>query len=201
MALFSCPKCSWRVKITDKDLGKKGKCLQCASEFVFPSAFPKDVPVTEEKPAPGSAHPRRPAQMPAWLKPLALTAAVIAVIGIVAAIGFFTLGGSDPSTIVVGTVKYQDKPLTSGTISFIGENSISQASIGRDGAFRITDAPLGQVKVTVRNRSTSLKKQKGEKIKWEVKSLIPTKYNDPELSGLKYTISTGRQEIHIELTD
>ena len=202
MALFNCPKCSWRVKITEKDLGKKGKCLQCAHEFVFPSKLPKDVPAAAEKPPPVSALPSRSAQTPAWLKGVALTAALIIVVGIFGAIGYFTLGGSSPAAaVVVGTVTYNEKPLTSGSITFQGDNGIRQASIGKDGSYLITDDPLGPVKISVRNVTSFMKKLKGDKIKWETKSLIPTKYNDPERSGLNFIVGNGRQQIPIDLKD
>jgi hypothetical protein len=197
MALFSCPKCTWRVKITDADLGKKGKCAQCGHELVFPKSLIKEVPALPEKPPPAPVPPSA-AQSLSWLKWLAVAAAVV----LISAISFgiwLGLRGS-PKAIVFGKVTYQNIPLSSGTISFLGDDGFSKVSIDRDGSYQIADAPLGAVKVSVHNRSTFLE-PKGEKIKWVVKSLIPSKYNDFQKSGLSYTISTGRQEINIDLKD
>jgi hypothetical protein len=203
MALFSCPKCAWRVKFTDKDLGKKTKCIQCAHEFVFPAELTKDkVAPVAEKPAPAktSAASQSQPRESSGLKWIVLTVAVLVVGGCLAMVGILLLGGGKKA-IVAGTVTYNDQPLAGGSISLLGENGYGQASIGKDGTFLITDAPLGSVKASVRHVTSFMKKLKGDKIKWEQKSIIPRKYSDPELSGLNYTISAGRQEIRVHLTD
>src|SRR5438105_2514984 len=126
MALFSCPKCSWRVKITDKDLGKKAKCLQCAHEYVIPSALPKDVLVATEKPAPASALTASGAQPSASLTWVALVAAVVMLAAIVVGVLYLMRGGGGPQkAFVTGTVKYEGKPLASGSVSLLGENGFA----------------------------------------------------------------------------
>lgn len=199
MALFSCPKCAWRVKITEQDLGKKGKCMQCAHEFVFPNALPKNAPVVEEKPAQAPAASKAPREQP-WLKWVILAFCLILVSG---GVVVFALGvRSPPKTTVVGKVTYNSQPLTGGSINFVGADGFGQASIEKDGSYQMVDPPTGPVKASVRSMSISLqKKDKGDKMKWVTKSLIPTKFNDPERSGLRYTIRSGQQEIHIDLKD
>jgi hypothetical protein len=196
MALFSCPKCTWRVKITDADLGKKGKCAQCGHELVFPRTLTKEAPVLPEKPAPPPTPPSA-AQSLSWFKWIAV-AAVLLVPAILLGIWFAVPG--TPKAVVFGKVTYQNKPLGSGSISFLGDSGFRQASIDRDGSYEIPEAPLGPVKVSVRSRSSFLE-PKGEKIKWVEKYLIPSKYSDFQKSGLTYTISAGRQEINIDLKD
>ncbi len=192
MALFSCPSCAWRVKIRDEDLGTKGKCLQCGQEFVIPSTLNSTVPVPEPVPAPP---PSSAAGSLGWWKWGALAAVLALVPGII----WFGLALKDaPTPTVFGKVTYQSQPLSSGTV-FLGDG-YSQADIEKDGSYQILDAPSGPVKVSVRNVSRSLKKR-GEKIEWVVKSLIPTKYNNPQTSGLQYIIGSGRQEINIDLKD
>jgi len=194
MALFSCPKCTWRVKITDADLGKKGKCAQCGHELVFPKVLTKEAPVLPEKRAPA---PPSAAQSLSWFKWVAV-AAVVLVPAIL--LGIWLAVPGTPKAVVFGKVTYQDKPLASGTISFQGDGGFDQASIDRDGSYQMLNAPMGPVKVSVRSRSSFLE-PKGEKIKWVTKSLIPSKYNDFQKSGLSYTISAGRQEINVDLKD
>jgi hypothetical protein len=51
---------------------------------------------------------------------------------------------------VYGTVTYKGQPLTAGTVSFFGaDNSVKNAAIGSDGSYRITNAPVGPVKIAV----------------------------------------------------
>src|SRR5262245_53642105 len=117
MALFNCPKCAWRVRFTDKDLGKKGKCLQCAHEFVFPSTLPKDGSLQAEKPVPAllpAQGRKKSGSAPALLKWVALAAVVLVPAGVIVAA--FALGGSSPKPIVVGKVTYNSQPLSGGTI-------------------------------------------------------------------------------------
>jgi hypothetical protein len=198
MALFSCPGCAWRVKITDEDLGKKSKCLQCGQEFVVSSTRAKEVPALPNKPVPVTAQSSETQSLP-WLKWVAFAAAIAFVPAIFLVLGLSLSG--PPKATVFGKVTFKKKPLSSGAISFLGEFGHSQVTIGKDGSYQIKDAPLGPVKISVRNKREFLQKGAGEKIKWVVKSLIPTKYNDPQSSGLSYTIGSGRQEINIDLKD
>jgi hypothetical protein len=182
-------------------LGKKGKCVQCGKEIVFPKTLTlpaKEAAAMPEKPVPPP--PRAAGQgLPPWLK----WAGLAAVLAIVAGVFLFLALGlrGTPKALVVGKVTYNQKALSSGSITFFGENGIVQAGIGKDGSYEAKDCPVGQVKVSVRNQSTSLQKQKGDKIKLVSKSLIPAKYGDPERSGLQYNIGPGRQEIYIDLED
>jgi hypothetical protein len=199
MALFNCPKCSWRVKFTDNDLGKKGKCLQCSHEFVFPSTLAKEPPaVQKQTPLP----PPRAGQARSltWLIwPLLAAVAVLVPAGFVV---LFLAGREPPKPVVFGKVRYKNELLTGGTISFLGDDGIVQGKIEKDGSYEVVDPPSGLVKVSIRSISPFLQKEKGDKIKWTTRSLIPTKYNDPKASGLSYTIGRGgRQEINIELRD
>lgn len=198
MALFSCPRCAWRVRISAEDLGKKGKCLQCGQVFVFPSSFATEVPSLPKKPVPAPRQSEKARSMPGW-KWGALAAAVAGLPAILLLSGL-PLGGS-PKPTVFGKVTYQNKPLNSGAITFLGENRLFRANIEKDGSYQVDDCPRGPVKVTVRNVAMSLKKQKGDKIEWIANSLIPTKYNDPKTSGLNFTIRSDRQEINIDLRD
>jgi hypothetical protein len=126
----------------------------------------------------------------------------VAVVLVLALFIFFGLAREgSPHASVFGKVMYNNKPLTSGTVKFVGEDGHSQARIAADGSYQIMDAPLGPVKVSVRSMSTSVQKGNGDKIKWVTKSLIPARYNDPYKSGLNFVLENGRQEIRIDLKD
>lgn len=201
MALFSCPHCAWRVKIAAEDLGKKGKCIQCGQGFVFPSTLVTEVPSLPKKPVapPQSSRARR---MRGWKWAVALSIVAVAVAGVPAILIWSGLDLRDsPKPAVFGKVRYKNQPLSGGAISFIGENGFFRSNIDKDGSYQVNDCPPGPVKVSVRSVAMSLKKQKGDKVEWIVKSLIPTKYNDPKTSGLTYTIGGDRQQINIDLKD
>ena len=115
-------------------------------------------------------------------------------------------GCSKPVAVVTGTVTFDNKPLTTGEIHFLGPEGKSRSTvIGTDGTYRVDNAPVGKVKVAVVAR-----KVEGEgKLManpWKalpkpatVTSLIPTKYNDPEQSGLSYDVAMGQQTIDVAL--
>jgi hypothetical protein len=157
----------------------------------------KELAALGEPASPVQAPVGSPEARPVRRLPWAVAVAVALVFAIVV-FSMLALNGS-PKPAVFGKVTYKSKPLTGGTISFIGENGRSQANIDKDGSYQITDAPLGPVKISVRSMSMSLQKQDGEKIKWVVRSLIPTRYNDPRSSGLNFNIQSGREEINIDL--
>ncbi|MBM4070703.1 MAG: hypothetical protein FJ271_17375 [Planctomycetes bacterium] len=197
MALFTCPHCSWRVKFTEHELGKRDKCIQCGQAIIFPSTLAAKV--EELPPAPTRPHVKKSSRFAArrWL---ALSASVI----VLAVVGVLIILPSRPGrqrTDVFGRVTYNSKPLIGGAVSFIGENGSLRATISKDGSYLLEKCPAGSVKATVRHHSTTLEKQQGDKIHWVAKSLIPTRYENPKTSGLEFSISGDRQESNIDLKD
>ncbi len=61
-------------------------------------------------------------------------------------------GASNGVTPVRGTVTYNNKPVTAGTIQFISVDGHREAcgSLLGDGSFKIPDVPLGTVKVVIK---------------------------------------------------
>lgn len=137
-----------------------------------------------------------------------VTGSSLAVYGLILA-----LSGCNPSQATVkGKVTYQNKPLHSGEVHFIGEKGPSRSAlIGPLGTFEIKDAPIGEVKVAVVSyksqgtlKGPSVGKKKNDEEPDEVAartSAIPTKYNDSKTSELVFTISPGTQTIAIDLKD
>jgi hypothetical protein len=60
-------------------------------------------------------------------------------------------GCGKKQAVVTGKVTLKDgRPVTAGTVSFFGdENRVATSQIGPDGSYKILDAPVGEVKITV----------------------------------------------------
>ncbi len=104
-------------------------------------------------------------------------------------------GGGDQPLPVRGTVYFKDVPLSGGTIVFIpdeergGRGPMARAEIGPDGNFELrTDDAAGAVagwhRVTVAGPAPP--PHDGPQGAW-----LPTKYRDPELSGLSCLVRPG----------
>lgn len=119
-------------------------------------------------------------------------------------------GGQAKGTIN-GKVTYQDKPLSSGTVTFVPETGSPEYSeIQSDGSYRMKNAPLGPVKIGVQRKSgqETLKSSgmpRNPKDYGKLREAIaengnlPPKYADPNKSGLTYTVTKGTQQHDIDL--
>jgi len=116
---------------------------------------------------------------------------------------------------VSGTVKFKGKPLPGGRVSFVADKGgySGSATIGEDGTYKVTDAPVGPVHITVDNsmlqaqhapRAEPPKRPdagaaetrdtaKGKYV------AIPNKYAQPNKTDLTYTVSPGPQTHDVEL--
>jgi hypothetical protein len=123
-------------------------------------------------------------------------------------LGLAVLGCGRSTATVSGHVRYQGSPLPAGTVTFYGPNyQLSQASIQTDGSYTATKVPLGAVKVAVttpqpmsKNVEKALQKWKKGWVPPDVNTgSLPSKYHDPERSGLELTVTGGSQPFEIEL--
>jgi hypothetical protein len=128
--------------------------------------------------------------------------------------------GKDPTGSIKGTVTFQDKPLPSGTITFLfhGGRGVESARILPDGTYSLPAVPLGESLVTVQTpdprrlpqalrkaldgpgteNATAVAKRDAAVIVPSVP--IPKRYNDPGTSGLTYTVGQGENLHDFELT-
>jgi hypothetical protein len=128
---------------------------------------------------------------------------------------------------VKGHVKFFDKNLTAGTVGFTAaDGRVGAANIDFDGNYEMTDAPIGEVTITVKvptmgagsdahkgfvakppGNMTPMPRQgeaddKAYTPVIDPKKIvsIPGKYGSVETSGLKYTVEKGEQTKDITLT-
>jgi len=122
-------------------------------------------------------------------------------------------GCAKPKGSISGKVTYQGKPLTTGFVTFTPEKGPAVTSpIDGEGNYRVEKVPVGAAKISVTavsgTNTESLRKVSNPKdpkemmkaLKPESTGLkIPLTYNDPDQSGLTYTVQQGPQEHDIQL--
>jgi hypothetical protein len=134
-------------------------------------------------------------------------------------------GGSKGRATVKGQVTIGGKPLYWGSVVFHGaDQKTGSSNIDKNGNYVMTDAPLGDVKVTVTVPSTTPgrggppgkkpssknptgemkdpnKPSEGSNEAFDINKVvpIPEKYSDPDKSGLTYKVEKGEHNFNIEL--
>ena len=113
-------------------------------------------------------------------------------------------GSTDGGAVVVtGKISYKGQPLNTGTVIFTGSgNKGGSSPIGSDGSFSVSDIAIGENIVVVRIPKPGPKPPPcvplaGPEIANPVQ--IPINYSDAGKSGLKFTITPGKQAINIDL--
>src|SRR6516225_11360893 len=130
-------------------------------------------------------------------------------------------GCSPPTATVSGTVTYKNKPLPGGSVTFVTPTGTAQGAINSEGAYTAENVPVGNAKVTVYYSSgpkmpfggnvkgvapkdaspEAQKAVQGPKASGPTIN-IPTKYGDPESSGLTVVVTSGKNSpYNIELKD
>src|SRR5262245_18393694 len=107
---------------------------------------------------------------------------------------------------VSGTVKFNGRPLTAGTISFFDpDNRVSSSPIKPDGTYTVTGVRTGRAKIAVAvplSISFAPSDVPGAKAMTVPQSKappIPPRYLDPEQSGLTCDVHTGDQTHEVDL--
>lgn len=121
-------------------------------------------------------------------------------------------GGKKPT--VSGTVSYKGEKLGNGNVTFIGaDNKAAVSPINADGTYRVNDAPVGAVKITVETapipeqssspmmKGVDMPDMKGKSSNVGKYVKIPARYKDPAQSGLTYQVKSGAQKHDIKLDD
>jgi hypothetical protein len=121
----------------------------------------------------------------------------------------FALLGCGPSvTEVSGIVTFKDRTLSSGSVTFVGQDGESSSSaIAEDGSYQIENAPIGPVRIAVASHPRvppGLMNPPGQAaaLREDPKDgtvKIPQKYENHKTSGLAYTVQRGSHTFNIDL--
>jgi hypothetical protein len=124
---------------------------------------------------------------------LSLVAIVVSVSG---------CGTKDAKVTIRGTVSYKGQPLSGGMLKFVGRNGAppSAAPIQKDGTFTMSDVAVGEVNASILATPISPDRSGAKTSNPKITPAdLPEKYQDPEKSGLKYTITPDTRELDIKL--
>jgi hypothetical protein len=126
---------------------------------------------------------------------------------------------------ISGKVSYQGKPVPTGTVVFVpqvqGGSFVAQI---RDGQYKLENCPVGPAKIAVSSRPANTAPRKGmmskikpppeiqEKLRGGTPAegassndaptvKMPPRFQDPEKSGLSYTVKGGSQVYDIDISD
>jgi len=109
---------------------------------------------------------------------------------------------------VSGKVTVDGKPVTVGTVLFVGPNNqIATGTLNAEGRYVASRVPMGTVKVAVQTLQPNQVKAAANRPKDapplpnRLTNLIPVpqKYTDPETSGLTCDVKEKQQEYNIDL--
>jgi hypothetical protein len=113
---------------------------------------------------------------------------------------------------VTGRVLFKGEPLPGGRLVFVATHGgfANTSTIGEDGSYKIK-APVGEVHIAVDNRMLQPRvarapapaKRTGESFNPVTGTYvpIPSKYYEPDQSGLVYTVRKGEQTYDIPLEE
>jgi hypothetical protein len=105
-------------------------------------------------------------------------------------------GGPETGTIA-GTVTYQGQHLAGGFVDFVSEQGqVVTGRIESDGSYVVAGVPIGVAKISVRDLSGALG---GTSAASRLK--LPLRYRSAAESGLRYSVSAGRQHHDLALQD
>jgi hypothetical protein len=108
---------------------------------------------------------------------------------------------------VSGTVEYQGRPLTAGTISFYDEaNGVASGAIQPDGTYAVHHVRAGPTKIAVALPTAITMVDPGQThapgppaLAQPGGTFLPPKYQDPQESGLSCEVKAGPQEFAVRL--
>lgn len=141
------------------------------------------------------------------------TGAVLLVLGALSGTG---CGSSSNEATVTGKVTLNGKTVSGGTIKVISEDGAKtdSALIGKDGTFKLTKAPIGQVKVALDPPPEAEMQAlpRGAPVPPEVKKMtaqekaglslwkrLPGNYRDLQKTPLKITIKDGESNVPVDV--
>jgi hypothetical protein len=112
-------------------------------------------------------------------------------------------GCGGPGTLT-GKVTFKGEPLPGGLVTVYDNSSANNSGqVHKDGTYLVGNIAPGPVKIGVKTAEFqgSFAHPKDRKDPYGPYVQIPMKYGDPNSSGFKTDIKTGKQEYQIELKD
>lgn len=109
-----------------------------------------------------------------------------------------------PRSLVVGSVSYHGQPLTIGEVAFhpADGGAPSRSAVQRNGTYRMTEVLAGRYRVTV---ATPQKPRSGQKASLRPNAptpvYVPSKFSQPETSGISVEVAATDTTIDIQLND
>jgi hypothetical protein len=108
-----------------------------------------------------------------------------------------------PRVSVSGQVKYQGKPVPTGTVTFIADDGKTVVSGPiKNGEYTVARAPVGPVKIAVNTPppagSQTLQKVPGKTFEGPTDTpvQVPSVYASAETTTLKYTVTSVKTQTH-----
>jgi hypothetical protein len=102
-----------------------------------------------------------------------------------------------------GKISYKGQPLNSGILRIVGANSFTLATIQSGGTFVATDVLPGEVKIGIvpaPSGSGGSSDGKAAHKQHATPASLPAKFQNPETSDLKYTITPDMKELVIDIS-
>jgi hypothetical protein len=104
----------------------------------------------------------------------------------------------EPTGTIVGKVAYRGEPVPGGFVDFLSENGkVITGQIEPDGAYAVSGVPVGPTAITVRDLSGGM----GAASEGAKRRKLPLRYRSAEGSGLRYTVTSGRQQHDLDLSE
>ena len=96
-----------------------------------------------------------------------------------------------------GKVTLDGRPVTTGTVVFVGSAGSTVAEIQSDGSYRATNVPVGPVRVLLASSGSPGPARPGQA---PVPQAPPPRYRSADTSGLSLTVSEGNNPYDIAMT-
>lgn len=117
-------------------------------------------------------------------------------------------GNFENAGTVSGTVLYKGQPLSEGSVSFVGNNGqVATGTIDRAGRYVVSRVPVGSARVTVQVMNTegpppiSFSGVAMPAQGTATGAKIPLRYSLAATSGLSHSVTKGKQQLNIDLTE
>lgn len=126
------------------------------------------------------------------------------LIGLFCSFAFCGCGSSGPKIVlgtVTGVVTLDGTKLNAGRVIFFNKSGFSEtANIKSDGTYEVKTA-VGETDVFIDHREPPAKPPEGRvEMPMPGKSLVPDKYANSQTSGLKLTVTAGKNQFDIAMT-